>query len=124
MRPLSFLIDNASMLNIYLDNPTRLDKWRQSLTREDRLLVDQGYLMAVGDLIDQLRKSKIKLLNKLQELKDEEETSSDEEVKQKMNMLLSRVQILDKYDDHYTQKIELLGQKIKEPELLTSIEDQ
>lgn len=116
MRPPFCISDNLRMLNVHLDNPQKIEKWLETLDAEERAIFDRGYLTALGGVIEQLRDSKIKLLNRIGEVKEE---GGHEEIE---TQLLSRVRILDIYDDHYTQRIDNLLERCELSELLPAFE--
>lgn len=94
------------MLETYKDNPENIEKWLNTLSPSERILFDRGYNLALCGLLEQLCETKRRLLDKIVELED-----SDDDHKLQ---LLSRLHILDVYEQHYEQRAKLLS---KETEL-------
>lgn len=94
-------------MNEYLDNPNAVKRWIETLTPSERALFDQGYLAALGGLIEQLRDSKIKILNRLHEM---EEVEEDDKMKSHLN---SRLKLLDIYDSYYEKIVNNLAEQTR-----------
>lgn len=102
-------------MNKYLDNPQSVKQWIESLSPSEKALFDQGYLAALGGLIEQLRDSKIKILNRLHQVEEMDETENI-----KAN-LTARLRILEIYDEYYEKIVNNLS-KQTQSQLLPSSE--
>lgn len=119
LRTLLCLLDNESIMgyNVHFDNPSQVSAWISTLTPEQRQIFNQGQIHSYTLLIDQIRQSKIKLLNKWHKLEEEEETGQ-------VPFIESRIELLDIYEEFYQRRVDRMNDRLEAPSLLTSTDPE
>lgn len=84
----------------YKDNPMEIEKWIRTLSSDELVIFDMGYICALEGLLEQITESKHKIWDKIMrnpKAKDE---------------LESRIHILDIYETHFQKRINRITERL------------
>lgn len=85
-------------------NHQLLEDWLSGLTEREHLIFDKGFTAALEAVLEDFTDARIKLLNKIAEVTEEDVYGGEDYMKQ----LMARVSVLDLYEKYYKKRISIL----------------